>query len=244
MKKRILAFAARMMLPALVGLMGGYLAGGMLHAEAVPLANGDFETGDLTGWTPFTTANGTLGPDMPQVVMFDMNGTPSYAAKFQVGQVEYTPDAYEGGGIYQNVDLPAGQYEITGSAEIASSFEGPGVRNDEAGRFELLVDGTVVATHVFGPIAANETKRSTLMATVSVDVGGYHEIRFRITRPYLPSPFQYIDSVYLAQVASTSDVSPTSDGGDHPGNKCGEKHDKNSAKHGTMKNNGKSQDGC
>src|SRR4051794_15573680 len=71
-------------------------------AAAAAVVNGDFESGDLTGWTTFTTANGTLGT--PAVVSFDTTGTgASRAAQFNVGENTYT-GVYEGGGIYQIVN--------------------------------------------------------------------------------------------------------------------------------------------
>ena len=56
-----------------------------LVASAAPVPNGDFETGDLTGWTTFTTTNGTIGT--PAVVPFDTTGSgASNAAEFNVGR--------------------------------------------------------------------------------------------------------------------------------------------------------------
>jgi hypothetical protein len=70
-----------------------------LVASAAPVVNGDFETGDLTGWTTFTTANGTIGT--PAVVSFDTTGTgASNAAKFNVGRQVLGSGAPEGGGIH------------------------------------------------------------------------------------------------------------------------------------------------
>jgi len=46
------------------------------------LVNRDFQTGDFTGRTFFTTSQGGLG--QPAVVLFDTSdtGTPSYSARF------------------------------------------------------------------------------------------------------------------------------------------------------------------
>ena len=51
---------------AAVSLMGGLLLGGLLYAQVNLFGNGDFETGDLSGWTQFTTANGTMGSGYPR----------------------------------------------------------------------------------------------------------------------------------------------------------------------------------
>jgi hypothetical protein len=52
--------------------------------------NGNFGTGDLTGWTVFTTSNGTNGTfngvALPNVVSFDTTGTgATNSALFEVG---------------------------------------------------------------------------------------------------------------------------------------------------------------
>src|SRR5579872_1663773 len=86
--------------------------------------NGDFETGDLSGWTTFSTPNGSLGPSgLPAVTQFDVPGmgTLSDAAQFQVGEVAYnqaTGHTAQGGGIYQTFNVSAGQYII--SADFAA----------------------------------------------------------------------------------------------------------------------------
>jgi len=48
------------------------------------VSNGNFETGDFTDWTQFTTPNGILNP---AVVLFDTNGdsTATNSAQFRVG---------------------------------------------------------------------------------------------------------------------------------------------------------------
>ena len=56
-------------------------------ANADLISNGDFSTG-LTGWTVFTTANGTTGAGLPDVVSFNTTGSgASNSAQFNVGEV-------------------------------------------------------------------------------------------------------------------------------------------------------------
>ena len=197
-------------------MLGGLVVGTLptvrtVHASDIPLANGDFETGDLTGWTPFTTTNGTLGFDYPQVVIFDTNddGTATYSAQFSVGQASNDNLTKRGGGIYQTVHLAQGDYAI--SADIAVAFGTPEVGTaTQGGLFELLVDGVVVASHNFGYVYVNTTQHS-LIASVPITSTGYHEIRVRITRPGNSAPElnQYIDNVVLSGDAISTEPEPT-----------------------------------
>lgn len=157
------------------------------------LVNGDFETGDLTGWTSFISTNGTLGSS--EVVAFDTKGdrVRTQSASFRVGQQVFQNGIYEGGGIFQTFDA-TGQIEI--SADIASrATDG----NQSGGRISLLIDGNVVDTHDFGEIGRSQIERSTLNATLTVTPGS-HEIRILITRPFLQAsftPYQYLDNIVI-----------------------------------------------
>src|ERR1017187_10567273 len=75
--------------------------------------NGDFGTGDLTGWTVFTTANGSNGANpLPDVVSFNTTGAgASNSAQFNVGEVSFT-GIQAGGGLIQLVTLSAGEYNF------------------------------------------------------------------------------------------------------------------------------------
>ncbi len=171
-------------------------------SEAVSIQNGDFETGDLTGWTTFTTSNGTLGTGFPQVVMFDTDndGSSSLSAMFRVGEVVHN-STWQGGGIYQDVGLYAGSLTITADiAVLDDTVSG----NYQGGLFELLFDGAMVDSHDFGYVALNQAEYHVL-TTISAVTAGTHEIRFRMRRPYTQSsvtPRQYIDDVELSGPAT------------------------------------------
>lgn len=178
------------------------------YAYAMPLTNGDFEIGDLTGWSVVTTTNGTVGgPVFPDVVPFPTSatGSPTPAARFRVGQKTFDPTSSAGGKIQQTTWIDAHGIRI--SADIAVEYTSPiHQRNLDAGSFDLLLDDSVVDTYAFGPISSGSVLRSRLFAYSSV-VPGFHTIGIQITRSFLstagiPTPFQYIDNVSLA-VTST-----------------------------------------
>lgn len=162
------------------------------------LINGGFETGDLTGWTVFTTANGSIG-GLGDVVEFDVDGdgVGLRSVRFRTGTAVYSP-VPEGGGVFQDVLLGAGL--LTVSADVAA-FAMPGsVHNDNGGLFELLVDGAVVDSYNFGFILAGSTERFRLSFAAEVSAG-LHEIRVTARRPFgqnASTPTQYIDDVSLA----------------------------------------------
>jgi hypothetical protein len=180
----------RILVTALVAFFGAVSA----HAG---LINGGFETGDLSGWTRFTTVNGSL-PDLgDEVVPFDIDGDGSLsnAARFRVGEAVLLRTG-GGGGIFQGVVLGAGELVISADIAVATS----GFGNLSAGLFELLFDGAVVDSHDFGSIDAGSIARSSLLATLDV-TGGTHELRLQMTRPLresLQTPIQFLDNVSLS----------------------------------------------
>jgi hypothetical protein len=189
-------------------------------ASAAGVSNGDFVTGDLSGWTAFTTANGALGDGLPVVTPFDTTGTgASNAAEFNVGQAVFEGFGNtdpQGGGIYQSVTTGAGLFTI--SADTAAFNRNALSDNSSCGLFELLLDGNVVASHDYGVCGAGVTLRFTLAATGLALTAGSHEIRIRIMRPLTTfagspvragSPLEYVDNVTLSPVI-VSPVSPSS----------------------------------
>jgi FIMAH domain len=194
----------------LVAVFTAVLAGLVGRAQAAPAAsftdgsgpllNGDFETGDLSNWTTFTTTNGLMSAG---VVPFDTDndGTATYAAQFVVGQATFEGfDVQRGGGIYQGIDLVDGDLSI--SADIASEFAFPFCNLDGA-TIQLLVDGLVADTHNFGEICGPVTEYASLNASLSIGSVGTHEIRFLITRGFrLSGVTNYLDDIVLSGSAT------------------------------------------
>lgn len=163
------------------------------------VTNGGFETGDLTGWTVFTTTSGTNGAGLPDVVLYDTNndGTATNSARFNVGRLSDV-GAREGGGIYQSVNLLAsGTYQLEA---YIGSFDNMGSGNVDGGLFELLFDGVLVDSYDFGYITLNVPEYAVLGGAVGTTAGS-HEVRLRITRGYTSSmqasPWEYIDDVSM-----------------------------------------------
>jgi len=176
-----------------------------LEAEAFLITNGDFELGDLSGWTVFETPNGSLGGEgFPRCVDFDItgHGLVSKSAVFKVGQQQYQAEgpSLAGGGIYATLQLDGGRIVL--AADIASSYFSPNDRRNLAGGlFELLVDGEVIASHDFGPIPTATTQHERLEGTAHISAG-MHEVRIRILRPFRSlspdqAPQQYLDNIQL-----------------------------------------------
>ncbi len=170
-------------------------AAGIASANGPSLiANGDFQTGTLSSWTTFTTANGTINGG--NVQLFDTTGFgASDAAHVNAGDAVFT-GLYEGGGIYQTF---YGQpYGI--SADIAAHDTG-GLANASCGKFELLVDNVLIASHDFAGCPAGGTVRAHLFGVVKNAGQTFHEVRIRITRPFTTAPGltpdEYVDNVIV-----------------------------------------------
>jgi hypothetical protein len=168
-------------------------------AAQAQLINGNFATGDFTGWTLINTSNG--GSALTQVTLFDTAGTgvPTYSAEFEAGEVsggEGGGGLGQGAGISQDVLLGAGQLGI--SLDIAATTPG---NNADAGTFELFLDGKVVASHAFGGISVGQTLRSTLDYTGTI-TAGTHDIAIEILRgygaEYPDTPFEYLANAELS----------------------------------------------
>lgn len=214
MKKRFLVTTLSIVLALSLGLV---FAGPTWASNLI--SNGDFETGDFSGWIVFQTSSwNNNGVTNHSVDLFDTDGdsTSTKSAKFSVGEMDHDSSVWHGGGIYQQVSAGAGAWTV--SADIAIDNTGSAL-NGEGGFFELIVDGLQVDSYQCDDIPALTTNRATLSASGTFTTADNHEIRIQITRNSLPSAAlsQYIDNVELELDTSKNfvfevsvDIKPTS----------------------------------
>lgn len=160
-----------------------------------PVVNGDFEAGDLSGWTLFSTENGTV---WSAVVPFDTDGdgAATGSAAFTVGQATFEGfDVQRGGGVYQEVVV--GEGELSLSADVASEHPYP-FCNFDGGTVALLLDGSVQDSRTFGEVCGPVVRSGQLSASVVISAPGRHELRFLFTRAAMPSGVaDYLDDVEI-----------------------------------------------
>jgi len=164
-------------------------------AQADVITNGDFETGDLSGWTVRPTANGQSPTQ--DVIMYDIDGPgplgDSLAARFRVGEIQHIPQ-WEGIELVQDVSL-AGGTPYAFDADV-SAWNNQSGGNFDGGRFELILDGGVLDMWNAGFINPGERLYGHVSATYTPGASGTYEIGLRITRPWTPPSgiYQLVDN--------------------------------------------------
>jgi hypothetical protein len=172
-------------------------------ANAAIVTNGDFATGEFTGWTLFTTSNGSLGPSgsgLPAVTSFNVTGSGAQnAATFNVGERAFD-GTQQGGGIKQTVNLSGGSISFSANVAALTGMFG----NGEGGVFNVLLDGVTEDTLDIGFINPNAVVRDTLSFTTTESAGA-HTLEILITRPGtndLDTPQQFITNISIAGAAA------------------------------------------
>jgi PEP-CTERM motif len=189
----------------------------IVPAQAVEvLTNGNFDSG-LTGWTSYTTANGTIAaipstPGSPQpqsasVVSFNVTGSGASNALFLNAGVANPPygTSQQGGGVTQTFTTSGGL--ATFSADIAAFTRVAG--DGGLGLLSVLLDGVVLDSYDFGGANGPITLRSTLDFTTSLTAGS-HTLSLQATRLFAPSAgvrSQYFDNVSLDVTAPVPEPS-------------------------------------
>ncbi len=165
-------------------------------AQAQIFINGNFESGNLSAWNIANTANGQS--PLQTTVQYDIDGAGprpiNWAAKFNVGQVTFTPGVPEGIELTQSLTLTAGlQYYFDFDWSVRRDIA---TNNAEGGIFSLIVNGNAIAfqgagattgtTPIFGHVTGIFTPTST----------GAYTVGARIARPFTPggSLHQYVDN--------------------------------------------------
>jgi hypothetical protein len=180
---------------AIVSGIAGISAGNML-------TNGDFESGDLSGWTVFTTDNGDNGTGCPVVELTSFGMNDSNKVKFRIGST--VSGQAGGGGICQDVMVDtAGMYDL--SAEFMFSTIGLPTGRYRPGLFELLVDEQLVASHDYGEQAGGAVYWEFEDGSIYLEPG-LHEVCVQITRTELTgssAPWQFVDNVTMMPEPAT-----------------------------------------
>jgi hypothetical protein len=175
---------------------GLVLAAGLASTSNAGFVNGDFETGDFTGWDIYLTPNGATA--VQDVVLFDLGYGESYVGRFSVGEATYD-GTQQGVIISQTLWLMGGfAYDLGCHAGAWRQYGGT---NSEGGVFTLFVEGSTVDFHAVGSITGGQPpKLFSLDGQYTPAADGYYEVGVKITRPYtVPSDliYQMVDDFYI-----------------------------------------------
>jgi hypothetical protein len=170
------------------------------------LINGNFETGDFTGWNIVElhgVANAAIEP-------FDVEGDESsFAARFQAGRWG-SPFGPAGGLLLSQTFFLSMNDAYSLSASIAAWLPAhtPTRVNGHGGTFELLLNTTVLDKVIFGTITSGELFRDELRYEGTLS-SGTHELAIRIRRDFAAdasSPLQFVDNVAIAPISQAAGV--------------------------------------
>lgn len=168
--------------------------------------NGNFDTGDLSGWNVMEGPNTNVSFGFPRVESFDVtgDGQTSDAMRLRLGRLD--TDLFGGSvSLQQKLLLAGGDYEF--SVDIASqSLESFG--NGGPGNYLLTLDGVVV-DQIFlngSSIDAGEVIRESMSTRIDDIEAGYHTLGLTITRGATNSRaiYQFIDNLQMTPIVMSS----------------------------------------
>ncbi|HVZ18533.1 MAG TPA: PEP-CTERM sorting domain-containing protein [Terriglobales bacterium] len=153
------------------------------------LSNGSFQSGDFSNWVLGTTPDGTAGEGYPIVTTWPLGG--QNAAKYEVGQIQ-SDGLFEGATLSQDFFTSGGMATLS----FLWAAQGDGIHeNADGGLFELILDGSVLASHDVGTIEPNDLLSGMLSASLNL-TPGTHTFEIDILRPFLTlpgnTPYQYV----------------------------------------------------
>ncbi|MCK4871644.1 MAG: PEP-CTERM sorting domain-containing protein [Phycisphaerales bacterium] len=179
---------------ALVCAMG---AASVTHADM--MTNGDFETGDLTGWT-VTNWNGGSNGGTP-VLIYDIDGAGPLADSYAMKCSAYKTAGTHGGiRLMQTVTLDAGvEYSLDLDWSIYA-----GNSNSSGGRFRIIIDDEAIASYERGAVSGGASYYGELDATFTPTESRDYLVGVEITRKYAATGvYQYVDNFTMVPAPGT-----------------------------------------
>ena len=171
------------------------------------IVNGDFQTGDLTGWT-WTPTQYSEPTMTTEVVLFDTSGTgESLAFRCNPGtdSEHWGIGQEEGGVLSQTVSLTAGTpYQVAVGASAMSDIGGGD--NKDAGRIRFYIGGDLLWDWDIDKIDGGVTERNSYAGTYTPAVGGDYEVEVLFTRTYtnyVPWVYHHADNISVIPEPAT-----------------------------------------
>jgi uncharacterized protein (TIGR03382 family) len=156
-------------------------------ASAQTFVNGNFETGNLSGWTVTPTANGQTR--IQDTFLYDIDGGgplgPSQVARFAVGQVAFQSGVPAGIELTQSINLAGGTAYVI-SFDWSAYRESSTVSNAQGGIFDLIVNGVAIASGVAGSTSLGTPRFGSVSGNFLAPANGGYSVGVRITRPFTP----------------------------------------------------------
>lgn len=187
----------------ILAIVAGVSAASIGSAQFV---NGNFETGDLSGWTVTLTTGGANA--VADAVQYDIDGPgalgTNFAGRFSTGRAT-AGSVQEGLSLTQNMNLTAGTlytFDFDWSA-----FRTPTAgSNTQGGVFSFIVNGTILTTQAAGATSGTAPKYGHITATFTPTATQAYSVGALITRPFtIPTPtaptlFQAVDNFTVTAV--------------------------------------------